>query len=195
MKRNRWQSAVYTVDDTNATLHTAMNKGREAFTYLTYIIDHYENLPDVVVFLHSHRDGYPEAWHNDAPNYDNVKSIRELQIDFVLREGYVNIRCRPIPGCPDEIQPFRDPPEEHREAEHAFVDACGEMFYDGDVPRVIGVACCSQFAVSRKQIRARSKDDYDRYLHWLISTPLSDAVSGRVFEYLWHIIYGKDAIQ
>ena len=33
----------------------AFNRGREASTYLTYIITHYYNLPDYLVFLHGER--------------------------------------------------------------------------------------------------------------------------------------------
>ena len=182
------------MDNPNATVHTPINKGREANAYLTYIVNNYDRLPDTIVFLHSHRNGYPKAWHNDADEYDNVRSIRDLQIDFVQQQGYANLRCIGIPGCPDEIQPFRDPPEEHRASEHALPEAWRYMFGKVDIPPVLGTACCSQFAVSRKQIFARPKSDYSRYLKWLMHTDLDDAVSGRVFEYLWHVIFGRDAV-
>ena len=32
-----WQNAIYTVDNTSAPLHTAMNKGNEVNVYLTYL--------------------------------------------------------------------------------------------------------------------------------------------------------------
>lgn len=31
----------------------------QAMSYLTYIIDHYESLPDIVLFMHGHR----ASWH------------------------------------------------------------------------------------------------------------------------------------
>jgi len=37
------------------------NIGREAHTYLTYIIDHYDNLPDYVAFVQG--DPYSHTWH------------------------------------------------------------------------------------------------------------------------------------
>jgi hypothetical protein len=58
-----WQHAIYVVDDQNATLSTPANKAKEAMPYLTYIIDNYHNLPSTMAFIHSHRGGYPEAWH------------------------------------------------------------------------------------------------------------------------------------
>lgn len=193
----RWSSAIYTVDDPNAALKTPKNKGNEAMVYLTYLIDNYDNLPQVSAFLHPHRDGYPRAWHTDAENYSNVISIRTLRLDTVLNRGYVNLRCNWIPGCPDEIQPFRTT-DAHRSAEHEFQSAWKYMFGNSssspDVPDVVGAACCAQFAVSKKQILERQKSEYETYRNWLLDTPLDDAVSGRIFEYLWHIIFGAPAV-
>ncbi|KAL2152155.1 hypothetical protein VTH82DRAFT_5339 [Thermothelomyces myriococcoides] len=62
------------------------------------------------------------------------------------------------------------------------------------VPERVGVSCCSQFAVSREAVRARPREDYVRWRDWLLRTPLDDDLSGRVFEYMWHIIFGKDAV-
>ena len=43
---------VYQVTDANAEHTTQLNKGKEAMPYLQYIIDQYEQLPDVSVFTH-----------------------------------------------------------------------------------------------------------------------------------------------
>ena len=63
-----------------------------------------------------------------------------------------------------------------------------------NVPQVVGVACCSQFAVSRNQVLRRPKTDYQHFLKWLMDTDLNDDISGRIFEYMWHIIFGKNAV-
>ena len=91
-----WQAAVYTVNPTTnytSALTTPMNKGHEGRAYLSYIIDNYENLPSTLAFLHSHRNGFFAGWHTDTPLYDNVDALRKLQLDFVLKIGYVNLRC------------------------------------------------------------------------------------------------------
>lgn len=165
--------------------------------YLSYLIDYYDELPPVSVFVHAHKDGYPKAWHTDADDYSNVNSISKLRLDTVLARGYVNLRCNWIPGCPDEIQPFRTT-DAHRTAEHEFITVWKELFGNfstsPEVPEVIGAACCAQFAVSRKQVHARSKGEYERYRNWLLNTPLDNPTSGRIFEYLWHIIFGAPAV-
>ena len=65
---------------------------------------------------------------------------------------------------------------------------------DGEAPALVGAACCAQFAVSRDQVLARPLGDYERFREWIVETEKSDAKSGRVLEFLWHVIFGKDAV-
>jgi hypothetical protein len=187
-----WPAAIYTVDDIeHSEYKVPVNKGKESMPYLTYIIDHYDDLKDVTVFLHAHR----KARHNDAPGLDTVKGLRYLRIETVLQRGYVNLRCKWKPGCPDEVQPLRG---EHDlegyggQTEAVYADAWRAFFgNDVPVPEAVGVACCAQFAVTRKSIRRRSREDYIKYRQWLLDTPLEDEVSGRVLEYTWHVFMGE----
>ena len=48
-------TAIYVVDDPYAPLHPPKNKGHEVMVYLTYIIDHYDELADVTMFMHAHQ--------------------------------------------------------------------------------------------------------------------------------------------
>jgi len=189
-----WQHAVYHMDDPDYILHPPLNKGREATAYLTFLIDHYDVLPEIILFLHPHRNGWPTAWHTDAADYDNVNSVRGLRLDYVREHGYANMRCIHDPGCPAEIQPFRGDPT--RTAELAFAEAY-TYFFGGNsssVPERVGTPCCSQFAVSRDQVRKRPQSDYLRYRRWLLETELGSDISGRVMEYMWHMFFGKDPI-
>lgn len=201
-----WQSALYDIDIetphnqstldplTDNTLRTLRNKGREGNAYLAYIVQHYDKLPSTIVFLHPHKDGYPGAWHTDSDNHSNVVSLRNLNISFIQSNGYANLRCINDPGCPQEVMPFRDPPEPHRVAEIATLDAWPALFNNTDVPQIIATPCCAQFAVSSKQVRERSLDEYKKYYTWLMETPLPDDISGRVLEYLWHIFFGQEPV-
>lgn len=60
------------------------------------------------------------------------------------------------------------------------------LFPGVDVPEVVGVPCCSQFAVSREAVNARGKEEYVHMRNWLLESPLDAATSGRIFEYAWH---------
>lgn len=192
--RQRWHPAIYTVDDQNATLHTSANKGKEALTYLRYIIDNYDHLPETIAFIHSHRDGYPQAWHNDNSEYSNVLTLQWLKTDFVQRQGFVNLRCNGDPGCPAEIMLNRNPPDETRTSEVEMPAVWRHLFPDTPLPEILATACCAQIAVSRDQIRKRPRQDYERYRQWLLDTELDNEVSGRIMEYLWHVIFGQNPV-
>ncbi|EYE90732.1 DUF3431 domain-containing protein [Aspergillus ruber CBS 135680] len=189
-----WQHAIYTVDDPTAPLTVPKNKGHEANAYLQYILDNYHALPSTIVFLHSHRDGYPVAWHTEFDTHSNPITAQRLQTDFVQRNGYVNMRCNPYPGCPNELLPLRNPPDPMRGPEYVFGSAWEQLFNNTNVPEVVGAACCAQFAVSREQVLKRGYGEYEWFHSWLMETELADEISGRVFEYLWHVIFGKEAV-
>ncbi|PLB35158.1 DUF3431 domain-containing protein [Aspergillus candidus] len=196
-----WQNAIYTVDDPSAPLSVSKNKGKEANAYLQYIIDNYHNLPETIIFLHSHRDGYPQAWHTEFSQHSNVETVQMLQTDHIQRNGYANLRCNPNPGCPDEIRPFLPSSSSSvlqnsgaKDTDLAFARAWVSFFNSTDVPDVVATPCCAQFAVSRKQVLKRPLSAYTQYHRWLMQTELEDDVSGRVMEYMWHIIFGQDPV-
>ncbi|KAJ5958612.1 uncharacterized protein N7479_005762 [Penicillium vulpinum] len=206
-----WQRAIYTVNPSREArldvniLTTPLNKGHESMAYFTYIIDNYDTLPSTIVFLHAHRAGFLMAWHVDAPLHDNVIAMRTLNLDFVQQNGYVNLRCNWNPGCKDA----------HRLNSHVTEDIWFDVFDGTSTPPLntsssteqefadqkylrkpaeIGAACCAQFALSRDQVRRRPLEDYIKFRQWVIDTELSDASSGRVMEFLWHIIFGMEGV-
>ena len=199
-----WQSAIYYVnlpdnETSPSGLRTPFNKGKETTPYLTYIIDNYPDFPDVSVFIHAHRRGMPAAWHNDATGHDAVNMLRDLRLDTVLERGYVNLRCITEIGCPNEVQPFRDPPDPEKHAEHAYAYVYAHFFNTSysemkeQIP-VVATPCCAQFALSRAQILEKPKSEYERYRSFIEETHYDDDTSGRVMEYMWHIIFGRDAV-
>jgi hypothetical protein len=93
---------IYVADDPKAPLHPPKNKGHEVMVYLTWIIDNYDKLPDVAMFMHAHQ----LTWHNDdLLGNDAVQLVKRLSRQRVWREGFVNMRCSWYPGCPDWMHP------------------------------------------------------------------------------------------
>ncbi|KAJ5873124.1 hypothetical protein N7455_003667 [Penicillium solitum] len=183
-----WQHAVYLVDDPEASLQVEQNKGKESNIYLQYILDNYDKLPEYMVFLHAHQySGHVEFWEQD-----NVLTVQRLQLDYLRQVGYLNLRCDWNPGCPDEVQPFRQ--MAGRTTELAFAGAWIRIFNNTDVPEMVATPCCAQFAVTREQVLQRPRSAYESYHDWLMTTELDDETSGRVFEYIWHIIFGQDPV-
>ncbi|KAI1322163.1 hypothetical protein F5Y16DRAFT_387323 [Xylariaceae sp. FL0255] len=200
-----WHKSMYVVDKftlpftsiSTGHLTVPKNKGREAMVYLTYIIDNYDRLPQMMLFLHASRF----AWHNDDPDYDALAPLRNLQTSHLQTVGYVNLRCVWTIGCPAEIRPVADAAKTKAEgkgkkvtAAFAYLEAFKELLPGIPVPDIVAVSCCSQFGVTREMVRARSLAEWTRWRQWLLDTPLEDAVAGRVFEFAWHIIFGKDPV-
>lgn len=167
---------------------------------------------------HRRRVAWLTKYSNDNPDYDNLLSLRNLSLPYIRQEGYVNLRCVWVLGCPSEMHPVEDEkeaagkPKEELSTKGVFKKAFEEFMPNSTVPTKVGVPCCSQFAVTKDTIRQRPKDDYIRIRDWLIHTDLSDDLSGRVLEYSWHsrhmcynkylcrsltsllVIFGKEAV-
>ena len=152
----------------------------------SYIIDRYDTLPGNIIFHHAERF----QWHNDHPDYDALPLLQRFRFERLKSEGYVNLRCAWILGCPVEIRPLKDESTPKKfepvHAKHVYKGAFKELFPQMAVPDEVGVACCSQFAVRRETVWEKPREEYIRYRNWLTTSPLGDDLSGRVLEYSWH---------
>lgn len=190
-------SAVYIVNNNTAPLHTPMNKGREGMAYFSYMIDHYDNLSDVNIFMHSHRF----AWHNSvALKGDSIEIVKRLNTARVMREGYQNLRCEWGPGCPDWIRPLA-PPEDldandpnSKPEQSEMANSFQRLFPGKIIPQVLAQPCCAQFALSKDRIRSIPKEQLIYWRDWLVTTHLTDHLSGRIMEYLWQYFFTGEAI-
>ncbi len=179
-------TAIYVADDATAPLHPPKNKGHEVMIYLTYIIDHYDDLPDIIIFMHSHR----WSWHNDdLLDNDAVQMIKRLSSERVVREGYMNMRCHWDPGCPEWMHPGATEEDVQKQEETVLAKAWSELFPMDPIPQVLAQPCCAQFALSRERVHAIPLRRFTFYRDWLLRTPLSDYISGRVWEYMWQFVF------
>ena len=185
------EKAIYVADDPSAPLHPPVNKGHEVMIYLTYIIDHYDKLSDVTLFMHAHNI----TWHNsDLLDYNAGKMIRQLNPARVVREGYMNLRCNWDPGCPEWLHPGAVDTKKDRKEEPLLAQAWAELFPLRPIPEVLAQPCCAQFALSRERIQAIPLETFEFYRNWLLNTRLTDYFSGRIFEYMWQAIFtGKSS--
>jgi hypothetical protein len=182
---------IYVADDPNAPLTVPSNKGHEAMVYLTYLIDYYDNLPDIAIFMHAHR----KSWHQAGLlEHDGAETVRRLSSSRVLREGYMNLRCEWNPGCPRWLHPSNPNPKTMKAEEPVMAQAWTELFPGIPVPDVLAQPCCAQFALSKQQILSVPQKDLVSYRDWLLHTRYADDVSGRVFEYLWQFIFAKTPV-
>ena len=177
---------VYYADDQTALYHSPVNKGHEAMAYLSYIVDHYYNLSDISIFMHSHQ----VTWHNnDLLLSDAAMMVKRLRPERVLRHGYMNLRCHHDPGCPEHIDLQANEDDINIPEATIMKNSWKQLFPDSDIPKVLSQPCCAQFAVSRDQLHQLPYDTYVFYRDWIIHTDMDDKLSGRVFEYLWQFIF------
>jgi hypothetical protein len=183
---------VYAVDDDHAALRVPKNKGNEAMVYLSYIIDHYDNLSDINIMVHAHR----WAWHNnDLLDNDSVETLRRLDAGRIQQDGYANLRCQWHPGCTSWLDTTQGREADPRRAEEAAVRAAWAGLFPGHaVPDALAQTCCSQVAVSRARLRSLPRDEYERMRRWLAGAELADGVAGRVFEYAWQYVWTGRAV-
>jgi hypothetical protein len=180
------EKAVYVADDPKAPLHPPKNKGHEVMVYLTWIIDNYDNLPDVAMFMHAHQ----LTWHNDdLLGNDAARLIERLSRQRVWREGFVNMRCSWYPGCPDWMHPGETKQNDFKQEEVLIAKSWSEIFPLDEVPTVLAQPCCAQFALSRERIQAKPYAQYVWYRDWLFNTRLPDSMSGRIWEYVWQFVF------
>ena len=176
----------YTADDQNSIRHPPRNKGNEVMIYLTYIIDHYLELPDVIVFMHAHR----HTWHNsDLLGFDAVEMIKRLRNSRVVRLGYVNMRCAWVPGCPEWLHPYSQEELVGKQEQAWLARSWHELFPLDNLPPVLSQPCCAQFAVSRERVHWIPIERFIFYRDWLIETPYSNYVSGRIWEFIWQYVF------
>ena len=165
--------------------------------YLSFLIDNYSNLPEIIAFRHGHRS----SWHQSA---DAASEINHLNLTTIRKRGYQNFRCTLNDGMKDNDCPADG--KDHRthegkpywesvepELQNAFTNLWDNWF-GGPRPEYLMSACCAQFVVTGETVRGRSRDEYVKFRQYLIDTELDDYFSGRVFERSWHVVFGKKPV-
>ena len=178
--------ALYTVDDPSAAQNSPKNKGHEVMVYLSHIIDYYDELSDITIFMHSHR----QAWHNsELLGFDAVEMVNNLRSEMVTRQGYFNMRCAWDPGCPEWLHPHTKEELLGKQEQTLVARHWHELFPLDDLPPMLSQPCCAQFAVSKERILAIPLARFIFYRDWLLKTALSDYVSGRIWEFTWQYVF------
>ncbi|OIW26882.1 hypothetical protein CONLIGDRAFT_683831 [Coniochaeta ligniaria NRRL 30616] len=165
-----------------------IQKGNEAMPYLTYIIDHYASLPDIIFFHHSHAT----SWHQSLSSLDEVLLLRP---QYIQKTGYASPRC--LPGC-ENLIPIADYAVDfdlfHRVGRDVQLASLFDEFVNRSagerVPERIAAPCCAQFVVTRERVLRRGREWWVRLREWLVATPLGDLESGRLLEWTWHFWMG-----
>lgn len=152
-----------------------LNKGYEASSYLAFIIDNYECLPEWTLFCHAHNLSY----HEPRPKCENIASL-------TFSRPYSTIN---LPTLYQTISPKKN------SQEYAYVQMAWPHLFSEPVPPKMSFYACAQFYVSKEKIMSRPKSFYQNCLSWLYATEMKDHNTSRVFEYIWCYIFTGQAIE
>jgi len=135
----RYTVRAYVADSDDATYHPPINKGKEAMSYLQYVIDNYNNLPDTSTFIHAHQS----ALHNNPVfGNDMIQMLHNLNPEVVYKHGYINLNCNTLTGCEET---FSDTMTNEPVPMHiGFAEAWAMLFPGETLPEIIGAPCCAQ---------------------------------------------------
>lgn len=151
--------------------NTPPNKGREAASYLRWIISNYEKLSDYVVFVHAHR----ESPHCSGKIDDRINAL-------LFAQDYCNINTQPaiklVEQCPECFSILR-----------RATPVLSGLLRMPIEPAQIFCRCCAQFYVSKQALHRYSLNDYRAMYAWLCGTDMPSRESAIAFEYVWHIIF------
>jgi len=154
---------------------TGINKGNEASSYLQFIIDNYNNLPNYTAFVHGHRTS-----HHIKGNTDDV--INNLVFD----KDYFNFADAPVyrlSDFPNSYYFFKDSVSELNNILNKNID-----------PDKIIYKTSGTFYVKRESILKHSKQVYERLLEFLYNHKLNSFHTGRIFEYIYHIMFTGELV-
>jgi hypothetical protein len=137
------------------------NIAHEATTYLHYIIENYNDLPENVIFIHDEN----ESWHHEGKLTDNLqKWIESYETETNQTYYEFNHTCISRDGTNMDADMY-----EKNAAFRDFWDTC-LLDTVGDYHQASPVAgkCCAQFIVSRDRIRQKPREFYQRLYQWLM---------------------------
>jgi hypothetical protein len=144
----------------NAT-YTMPNVGCEAGSYLKFILERYDTLPDHVAFIHGHEDAYHQ--NGGVPLLDLIRTAN------IEKYGFIDLN----------------------NAWRCMISSSQFNMYDKElkelgirVPPLFITCSGAQFIVSKECIQRNSKDYYEK-----LFTYMYEKSSAIMLEYLWQYIF------
>lgn len=174
--------------DSNPKCSMEINRGREASSYLKYIIEHYDSLPNYVAFIHGHE----EAWHQSGNILDIINRARKEKYTYISLNNRIDLKCE---NFPDELHAGETGDLGTRHPAFRLLmkkwDTIFEPILKIPKPNYFRFKCCAQFIVSRETILTHTKEEYQKLYDFAIDPSESDFVTGMALEFIWHILFGE----
>lgn len=166
------------------------NKGREASSYISYILNNWDTLPRRIAFIHGHET----ADHQNRPEglLELIKRANPT-LDYVSLNDSWHTLCLGE-QCPKERKKdyYTDNPAHILLKKHWKTHF--QPYLNIEFPYWIQSERSAQFVVSHAAIKRYPKEAYEKWFDLLMSAgdgPTDDYFSGMVFEFVWHMLFGN----
>lgn len=202
-----WNAIIYNISSTATRIvgSTVPLRGGSALAFLTHIIEHYNELPDIILFISTiplEDTQIKNSWLAEEKDYkaqltELAPTLHTMNTSYIQANGYTSLRCDPDPGCTENtvIKPldtfFWGQPWHHDVA-----TAYRTLFpTEPKVPAEISSpAAGAQFAVSKAQIYSRSRAEYTEMRTFVQETRMDEGTLQRVMSALWHVVFSKPPV-
>jgi hypothetical protein len=186
-KKLKHDCKIYEKETPSSKYNIPVNKGHEASVYFKYIIDHYDNLPDYVAFVHGHESD----WHHPSSMATKLNAIHPSGEYINLNEN--TGRTGVIVDENDEIILKHDDPPGHWGPVSDWWRQVMKPFFGNRRGLIVNDMWGGQFIVSKKSILRHSLKFYETQYNWLLTTDLDNSASARYYEWVWKFIFTTDS--
>ncbi len=169
---------VYSKSIKSSPNYVRHNKAQEAISYLNYIVDRYDVLPEYSIFTHGHRGSKHQNNYID-------EIINKLKFDKEL----INLNS-------PELYDYIEKGDDYVDKKYSWLSDNWEQLFGNELilPGRLGFYAHAQFAVHRDCIWQYKKEFWINLYEWCKESQLSNYVTSRVFEYTWYYIFSKNPV-
>lgn len=174
----KYPVTIYSKTLTNKN-YIPFNKVQEIPTYLKFIIDNYNKLPEYTIFVHGHLNSEHQAGRNI------VEIINNLSFDSDI----INL------NRPDWVGSLTYG-DDNWDKKYSWVsdnwnDLVGDYL---ELPLKMTFYSCCQFAIHKKCILRHPIEFWQRLFNWCENTTLDNYTASRIFEYTWYYFFSGKAL-
>jgi hypothetical protein len=180
-----------------------INKANEATSYLYYIINNYDKLPDNIIFTHDE----DESWHHDGKISENIykwiKYYEDNKLEYYNFNNYIT-NWKEV-DMDKNVIIYKDGTEESVNWFSIYKKFYMETLKPYNIilkTKHFPSIGCAQFIVSKKAIQNNPKEMYKNIYKWLIDNTQGEGngnpdnlhsgyYTGRYLEWSWHFIFDK----
>jgi hypothetical protein len=181
LKKSKWPVVVVAKEGADPTdlpvQYTVPNRGYETSSYLKYIVENYDNLPDHVAFIHGHET----AWHQ-CHDRGLLEVIEGANIE---KHGFISLNnlMRWLPFANEDNKEIME-----------VVDYWFKIKFPVELTPppyfMLRTPIGAQFIVSKERIQRHPKETWQGWLDAVLEDD-GDKKVAIFFENVFHIIFGE----